>query len=451
MNFSPTPRRSVAALAFISTCLLAGNASADAIKGAIFTTTADGQIVNGNNYANKSDVYLNGGPTKAPCQAGKIETGNYYFQVTSPSGATLLSTDLVTDRGFSVADGVIVGYAGPHGHSVGPCLSDTVQLIPYSNTPNAGGVYKVWVTRQADYAPGLGQHGFVPGNTKTDNFRIKPSVVSYKGIINVYKFYDSNGNGMWDGDEKPLRRWLMTLTPPEAGNSKLTNIDGLARYGGLLPNTYAVTEGVAGGTWVHSGSVVDGIARNPVTNPITDLVLDAGETINVEFGNYCTCASGGHTLGFWSNKNGYKKMYDGYTVEPELQMLRNLNLRNADGSHFDPTTYAEFRTWLLDATATNMANMLSAQLAAMALNIESHGVNPANVYLPYGGTIADLVDAANELLSDGMCGSTCSTVAASQLRTDQETLKNFLDELNNNATVIRAKPCAYKFYLPTTY
>ena len=52
-------------------------------------------------------------------------------------------------------------------------------------------------------------------------------------------------------------------------------------------------------------------------------------------------------------------------------MLRNLNLRNADGSNFDPTTPAQVKTWLSKATATNMAYMLSAQLAAMALNVNN--------------------------------------------------------------------------------
>ena len=60
-----------------------------------------------------------------------------------------------------------------------------------------------------------------------------------------------------------------------------------------------------------------------------------------------------------------------------------LNLRNANGSHFNPTTYAQFKTWILNATATNMAYMLSAQLAAMKLNVLNGFVDGAAViYAP---------------------------------------------------------------------
>ena len=49
----------------------------------------------------------------------------------------------------------------------------------------------------------------------------------------------------------------------------------------------------------------------------------------------------------------------------------------------DLTKYATVRSFLLNATATNMANMLSAQLAAMTLNVAAGFVDPAAlVYAP---------------------------------------------------------------------
>jgi hypothetical protein len=454
MNLPSRPRYAVAKLVFITACLAVAPAVlAAAINGAIFTTTVDGQVVNGNNYDAKGDVYLMGGPTGAPCEAGKIDNGNYYFQVTSPSGGTLLSTDAIGDRGFSMLDGLITGYAGPHGQSVGPCGSDTVQLIPFSTTPNEGGVYKVWVTHQEDYALGSGRFGFVPGSTKTDNFRIKPHVVSRYGKINAYKFYDRNANGVWDGDENPLRNWTMTLMPPDPGTTKFTDVNGRAQFGGLNPDTYSVTEGVAGGTWVRSGTSVDGVpTANSPENPVTNLVLIAGETINVEFGNYCTCASNGRTLGFWSNRNGQAKLNDttaNPSMQPEFDLLNALHLRDAAGNDFDllgatdAANYTAFRTWLLDGNAVNMAYMLSVQLAAMRLNVEAGFVKPDNFYIPSGGTIGELItDADDALAADGY------TPDGDPNRALQEELKNYLDQLNNNATVVRAKPCAYKFYLP---
>src|SRR6476659_6824945 len=92
--------------------------SALQLSGAIFTTTADGSRVNANIYAAKEDVYLDGGPGQnAPAKAAGLPEGDYYFQVTDPSGKTLLSLDPVECRSFHVsADGVIVAAnRGPGG------------------------------------------------------------------------------------------------------------------------------------------------------------------------------------------------------------------------------------------------------------------------------------------------------------------------------------------------
>src|SRR5438477_2796038 len=64
------------------------------LSGAIFTTTADGTRVDANIYAHKADVYLDGGPgAHAPRGAAALPDGDYYFQVTDPSGKTVLSED----------------------------------------------------------------------------------------------------------------------------------------------------------------------------------------------------------------------------------------------------------------------------------------------------------------------------------------------------------------------
>ena len=60
-------------------------------SGAIFTTTKHGTAVDQNLYVVATDVYLNGGPQNKN-NVG-LPNGTYYFQVTDPSGAKLLSTD----------------------------------------------------------------------------------------------------------------------------------------------------------------------------------------------------------------------------------------------------------------------------------------------------------------------------------------------------------------------
>jgi hypothetical protein len=97
--------------------------------------------------------------------------------------------------------------------------------------------------------------------------------------------------------------------------------------------------------------------KSIVIIPSKDLVIVCGSTEQRDFGNVkIGCDGGGHTLEFWSNKNGKNLFIDGN----DIVQMTTLNLRDADGDDFDPGDYSEFRTWLLSANATNMAYMLSA-------------------------------------------------------------------------------------------
>ncbi|MGR6320958.1 hypothetical protein Q2K19_20975 [Micromonospora soli] len=179
-------RRTLAiALAVPVAAVLAPGSPANAatpLSGAIFTTDASGVPVNLNIYAAKEDVYLNGGPgINAPDEAAGLPAGTYSFQVTDPSGKTLLSTDPVTCRQFTVDDsGVIrsVAAGGACAHATGTDGEDaglTVQLFPYADTPNNGGVYKVWVspTELLDCTAVGNKNCFVPRYSKTDNFKVR--------------------------------------------------------------------------------------------------------------------------------------------------------------------------------------------------------------------------------------------------------------------------------------
>jgi len=165
-------------------------------SGAIFTTLPDGSAVNANIYPSKDLVYLDGGPGPgAPAGAAGLPDGIYVFQVTDPSGKTLLSTDAAMCRQFSVSGGLITGVVDVGGcqHVTGTDIdhnATTVQLMPYLDTPNNGGEYKAWATPVGAYIAGcsaLGvsnglsvvdcgytggnDHGFVPADSKTDNFK----------------------------------------------------------------------------------------------------------------------------------------------------------------------------------------------------------------------------------------------------------------------------------------
>src|SRR4029079_16381243 len=91
-------------------------ATAAAATGAIWTSLSNGQTVNANLYDSKEDVYRNGGPQNCG-NGGGLPNGLYYFQVTDPSGATLLSNDAIKFRMVDVSNEVISGVAARRQHN----------------------------------------------------------------------------------------------------------------------------------------------------------------------------------------------------------------------------------------------------------------------------------------------------------------------------------------------
>jgi hypothetical protein len=223
----------------LSMTLSHGIARADPLTGAIFTTVADGSEVNFNIYPSKDAVYLDGGPGPgAPQGAAGLPDGSYVFQVTNPSGKTLLSTDQAGCRQFTVLSGIInsvqpaidFGCAHVTGTDVDHGAT-TVQLFPFSDTPNNGGEYKAWATSLANYVAGCeavnssvtseaqalaqvdcgfangqngSKHGFIPSDSKTDNFKVKGQVAPEIDT----RFHGDVSNALLDGR---MISWTDTL------------------------------------------------------------------------------------------------------------------------------------------------------------------------------------------------------------------------------------------------
>ncbi len=385
-------------------CLMAVNpALAAPFTGAIYTTDSTCSGVNVNLFDSKQDVYLNGGPAGG---GSGLPDGSYYVKITEPGGTLLgYSTTAVvhvTAGNFDQCYQLWAILVYPDGVTPG-----------FADTTNPGGEYKVWVSPTADFAA-----------SKTDNFKVKAGVTP--ATLNVIKFYDANANGIND-DGQLITGWKVRIE------------DGIdfIRYTPVTilidPDDYIVTEFMPlEPNWM-------GTTPNPVY-----ITLAAGDNETVEFGNLCFAPDGGKTLGFWSNKNGQA------LIGPaDLTILVALNLRNAAGAHFDPANNIAFRTWLLGAKAANMAYMLSAQLAAMELNVFNGLVNPnALIYAP--GTMsanalgfatvgAVMAEANNELGLHGL------TLGGSPYRTYQGALKNALDNANNNLNFVSPTPCAFSF------
>lgn len=262
------------------------------------------------------------------------------------------------------------------------------------------------------------------------------------GNLKVVKFYDANANGVRDAGEPGLAYWPMTLgtAGSETTSTRLTDSAGAARWSTLtVGSRYTVREATpVQGNWIQSAPV-DG-EGNPI-NPQTGIAVTKGATTTISFGNYCTAGSGGRTPGFWHNRNGARQLLDELDgAEEELALLRALNLVDGNGLPFDPTTVQQFQAWVNAANATNMAHKLSSQLAAMRLNREAGFVNGSRTFVPFGGTINELM-----ALADASLASDPFTPPGHDERAYQEMLKDHLDALNNGAATVLTSPCKRSF------
>ena len=261
------------------------------------------------------------------------------------------------------------------------------------------------------------------------------------------KFFDLSRNGERDAGEVAVTGWKVVLTGTDGmgtavNRQTFTDTNGEYWFTDIKPGSYTVTEVSPNASW------------KPTTPTSIDFNLKSGEIeTGNDFGNVCLNGGGGHTLGFWSNKNGRAVMNDDGSLEPELALLRSLNLRSRDGSDFDPTTYPKFRKWLLRANGANMAYMLSAQLAAMALNVEADFVDPSALvhapdllpFAPIPGldelgfiSVANLTTASNIEL--GLHGF---TPEGTPFEPYQRALKSSLNSANKDESFLQPRPCPF--------
>jgi hypothetical protein len=246
------------------------------------------------------------------------------------------------------------------------------------------------------------------------------------------KFYDVNTNGVQDAGEAGIEDWLIDVS-----NGSLTTVatDADGDYEVPVdPGTYDVAEQQAAG-WIQTGPPDPGF--------YDDVAVASGQNVTgLDFGNVCVGDGGAHTKGFWQNNNG-RNLFITDTAGA-LALLQGLNLRNEDGSNFDPTTYAQFRDWLRKARSLNQAYMLSAQLAAMALNVYFGEVDGTQfVYAPDvdGANAAGFI-TVNDLMADADAALAADgiTRAGDPNRAEQGDLSAALDAANNNTTFVQASP-----------
>jgi len=320
--------------------ILAVTSAFASVGGALYTTTVNGATVNGNIYTDKANVYISGGPQNKK-DPGLVPDGNYYFQVTDPSGSVLLSTDPITCRIVVVTNGRVAGVptdnAGGFGTPAcyhndgsqddangalpvqlcsasgcpsGPPPGNPPNPLSYYDTPNPGGEYKAWITPVGNYSPN-GQDncsqpsshmsfGFCDSDSKTDNFKVKPpnaatiTACKFIDLDNDITYNPANGDFLTAG-------WQITATGVDGdtgtGVTQTTDQDGCTTWtftfpSGVTTDTVTLTEiqqtgfsqvAPANGTCTLTGTTVNGSDTCSVSNGVITATISPNDIVVAPF------------------------------------------------------------------------------------------------------------------------------------------------------------------------
>lgn len=270
------------------------------------------------------------------------------------------------------------------------------------------------------------------------------------GTLTVKSFYDANANGQWDSGEAELS-WRTSVV------GVATPAFTPASYAGLALGSHEVREAVpspiTGYTWSATNAYAGAdpyVGTPPASavssgdgylNRYTATLSATTPSLTVYFGNVCLGDGGASESGYWISATELPA-----GMAPPYAALAELNLVDANGAAFDPADYTQLREWMRDASATNMAYMLSMHLATAKLNVLSGAVDPSReVYAPgafnanEGGymSLADLIAEAHTSL-----GANSDTRDSGPARDHQTLLKNALEGSNKNERFVQATPAA---------
>lgn len=246
----------------------------------------------------------------------------------------------------------------------------------------------------------------------------------------VNAFYDANANGYrdWWSENTPLEGISIALTDGSTV-TQLTGSDGKACFGNLSPGLYTIK----------------GIASAGYLPTLDSLLVYVGDPQTFDLGMACTGSAGARNFSFWMNKQGqvaFDALPD-WQQSKVLGMLQYLNLRNADGSDYDPGSFEELRNWLQHANAKNIAYKLSAQMAVLYLNAEIGNLDDRAIYTPginYWGYQRDFMNVntviwyVNQQLFENSYGGDAS-------RTLHKSLSKMLEDANADKTYVQLQPC----------
>lgn len=294
------------------------------------------------------------------------------------------------------------------------------------------------------------------GSTITINTVLADATVNVGNIklarLKGCKWYDTNGNGNKDSGEPGIQGFKIVISytkPNGTTGTETIYTDSSGNWQSKLypeGTTYTVKEVMPPtGNWKQTYPAAPGTYSGTIkgNSTPTDNTYTVPDVTGLKFGNRVCPIINAHTKGYWHNQNGYATMNDGGTIVPELTMLNNLPLVRLNGSAADFNTanpsagFTDFSNWITnDSNGSNMACQLSAQLAAMKLNVEAGFVSGSQLLYAPGTSSANSLGIAtlDDLMNEAIAALIANplTVNASAARTKQNAIMTALDKGNNN-------------------
>jgi hypothetical protein len=239
---------------------------------------------NCNIYTNKTDVFLSGSPDSAA-----LGDGTYFFAVLSPGGqpapndggtnkvhgqlANLSdNADAWTNREFSVSGGTITMLNNStHAYDA---TKNLVQVAPYADTPNPGGVYILAVCQVPD--PVTDSPGVDPRDCKYDAFKVVGGTVTPPAAdLEVEKNASASYTRTFSWD-----------SAKSVDNTLVKQIGGSATF--TYTATYTPTVPGIDSAWSVTGTIT---VTNPNTTDVTgvnisDQLNNTGTICSVDDGTY---------------------------------------------------------------------------------------------------------------------------------------------------------------------
>jgi hypothetical protein len=370
-----------------------------------------------------------------------VSSGNNQSATVNTAFASPLLVQVTANSSAEPVDGGLVTFTAPSS-GASATLSGTPATI-------SSGLASVTATANATAA----SYQIVASAKGASSASFTLTNVAATATISGVAFRDNiTTDGVYQPAEATLSGWTILLYQESNGQAGLqtgtggdtllaaqvTGSGGSYSFGSLTVGaTYHVREVVQSG-WTQTSGNAD------------YLPLTANQTDNL--GNIQLRKTGtAQNNGYWANHGSSS------ITQSDINTLNTFSLRNADGSRYTitgnslATEQQNLASFLSGASAANMANLLSAQLIALKLNV-LHGLVPASQYLDVstiqlssslsglatyyscGGhayvQIADLLSGvANELSQHP------TAYGGDAWRPFQEALKNVLDALGNDRSI----------------